>query len=106
VIVDIEQLRKKVDVIAAEVHNAWWREKEKQGFHPPIKCPHGPHGKIPIIGEQEARDAAFSKHCDKCHTDMYPYNELPDNIREYDRVTVRAVLNAIEKLQGREGDCE
>lgn len=95
---DTTQLREKLETIAAEVHNAWWREKEKQGFHPPIKCPKGPHGKIPIIGKEEAEQEAFSKHCDKCHPDMYAYESLPEHVKEYDRVTVRAVLNAIEKI--------
>jgi hypothetical protein len=29
---------------------------------------------------------------------MYPYDELPENIKEYDRVTVRAVLQAMDEL--------
>ena len=40
----------------------------------------------------------FSAYCDHCHTDMYPYDELPENIKEYDRVTVRAVLQAMDEL--------
>jgi hypothetical protein len=43
-------------------------------------------------------DEKFVKKCEKCHTDLYPYSELPENIKEYDRVTVRAVLHAIEKV--------
>ena len=44
-------------------------------------------------------DQTFLKHCDKCHPDMYAYHHLPENIKEYDRVTVRAVLDAIEALR-------
>ena len=29
------------------------------------------------------------------HPDMHPYHELPENVKEYDRVTVRCVLDAL-----------
>ena len=63
-------------------------EKKKQGFHAPLECEKY---------VQEV-DNKFTKVCEKCHTDMYPYDELPENIKEYDRVTVRSVLNAIKKV--------
>ncbi len=72
----------KIELLASKVHDAWWDEKFNQGFHSPLSCPAGEGTK-------------FEKRCDQCHTDMYPYNELPDNIKEYDRTTVRAVLNAL-----------
>lgn len=59
--------------------------KKRQGFHSPKEC------KNPMIDK-------FTQSCDKCHTDMYPYNELPEHIKEYDRVTVKTVIKAIEKL--------
>lgn len=31
------------------------------------------------------------------HPDMIPYNDLAENIKEYDRVTVRTVLLALNK---------
>lgn len=86
---DTTHLREKQEIIAAEVHNAWWREKEKQGFHAPMDCA------CPI---ETGQDATFSKRCESCHTDMYPYEDLPENVKEYDRVTVNAVLDAIEKI--------
>jgi hypothetical protein len=49
-----------LEQVSEEVHNSWWQEKAKQGFHSPII-----HG-----GDK------FTKVCDKCHPDMYPYNEL------------------------------
>ena len=78
---DIEKLESKIEAIAEEVHNAWWREKESQGFHPPIKC-----------------DSGALSLCEKCHPDMIPYNSLPEHVKEYDRVTVRAVLDAIKNI--------
>ncbi|MGE5423388.1 MAG: hypothetical protein ACM3QW_08995, partial [Ignavibacteriales bacterium] len=48
--------------------------------------------------ERATSDPKFLKRCEKCHTDMYPYEELPENVKDYDRVTVKAVLQAIDKL--------
>lgn len=88
-------LENKIEEIASEVHKAWWMEKEKQGFHPPVKCLYWP---LPH-GEEESRDAVFIKQCDWCHTDMYPYNMLPEHIKEYDRITVRTILDALKKIK-------
>lgn len=72
-----------VEYLSSKVHDGWWAEKRSQGFHPPLNCPVGGGGK-------------FEKRCEHCHPDMYPYDELPENVKEYDRVTVRAVLAALE----------
>ena len=82
---DITELEKYGEVIAESVHDAWWTEKIKQGFHAPLRCP-------TTCGKK------FEKNCEKCHADMYPYLELPENVKEYDRATVRAVLNAIKNI--------
>lgn len=78
-----------IETLASKVHDGWWEEKELQGFHAPLECPYrtptNPHGKFEAV-------------CDQCHTDMYPYNELPENIKDYDRVTVKAVLIALAEL--------
>ena len=75
-----------VEQIASRVHNAWWREKEAQGFHPPVEC---------LVDEYESK---FDARCDKCHADMYPYDELSYETQEYDRVTVVTVLAAIDEI--------
>ena len=82
---DICEIAKHKEQIASEVHNAWWREKLKQGFHAPLECP-------------VANGPKFEPHCKWCHTDMYPYDELAEHIKDYDRATVQAVLDAIEKI--------
>lgn len=83
-----------IEKLSEEVHNAWMNEKLSQGFHSPNDCTRK------ITNAECVRTAPkFTKHCDKCHTDLYPYFELPENIKEYDRVTVRAVLDAIQKLE-------
>ena len=83
----LEFLESNLEKIAEEVHNAWWEEKKNQGFHPPTQCIDWSFG-----------CNQFKKICDYCHTDMYPYNELPENIKEYDRVTVRSVIKAIKNI--------
>lgn len=76
----------QVERISARVHDAWWEEKKEQGFHAPLECSHG--------GVRKHGDK-FDRNCEKCHPDMYPYDELPEQIKDYDRVTVKTVLDAI-----------
>jgi len=76
-----------IEQLASKVHDAWWNEKKHQGFHSPSDCPN-----------KRAPFPKFQKQCEKCHTDMYPYEELPDNIKEYDRVMVRSVILALSEL--------
>ena len=78
---------KILEEIAGKVHDAWWITKASAGFHAPMNCPESP-----IFGYDRQK-----KYCDRCHPDMVPYGILPDNIQEYDRVTVRTVLKAIEE---------
>ena len=87
-----EELKMKlIEKIADSIHNAWWNEKKEQGFHSPKKCPYA------IDSYVQGSFDKFKKNCEKCHTDMYPYNELPENIKEYDRVTAKAVLKSLEE---------
>lgn len=82
-----------IEQLSEQVHNAWWEEKKKQGFHAPLDCSDY------VYDERHGVEVnKFSKHCHKCHTDMYPYNELPEDIKDCDRVTVKTVLNALEEL--------
>ena len=76
-----------IEELAAKVHNAWWDEKAEGGFHSPADCPH-----------RNGRSNMFSKHCDNCHPAMYPYGQLPETVKDYDRVTVRTVLRALGEL--------
>jgi len=73
---DIKDL---IEKLSEKVHDAWAREKDIQGFHSPS---YHEDGSI----------------CSKCHPDMVPYEWLEDNIKEYDRVTVRTVLQALDEL--------
>mgnify|MGYP000843570206 CR=1 FL=1 len=80
---------KLIEQLSARVHDAWWEEKARQGFHAPLSCPR----------RSPANEyTKFECVCEKCHTDMYPYEELPENIKDYDRVTVRTVLQALDDL--------
>jgi hypothetical protein len=102
---DIKRLKDYIEQIAEEVHNAWMQEKIEQGFHSPNECLSKSHERVLnneryLKGEYEGvGNGKFCRWCDKCHADLYPYSELPENIKEYDRVTVRAVLNAIESIK-------
>lgn len=78
-----------IEFLSEQVHNAWMEEKHNQGFHAPKDCQY----------HDDLWEGKFDKSCDKCHIDLYPYYELPENIKEYDRVTVRAVLAAIRKME-------
>lgn len=81
----VRSLENRIEELANEVHQAWWKEKVKQGYH------------APLIGHPKIGDR-LKKSCPLCHMDMYPYAELDEGVKEYDRVTVRAVLGAIKKV--------
>ena len=75
---DVEE-KKLIELLSEKVHNAWMKEKEAQGF-------------------------SYGKDYDKekkKHPDMLPYNELKEEVKEYDRATVRAVLQAQKELQSK-----
>ncbi|MNC15028.1 RyR domain protein [compost metagenome] len=102
--IDINTLKNKIENISEKVHEAWAREKLSQGFHSPNSCQSDNH-KSYLNTDWKNQDRLenvfnpkFFKWCDKCHTDLYSYSELPENKKEYDRVTVRAVLSAIEDI--------
>lgn len=101
---DVKQIEKKIEVLAEKVHESWKKEKRSQGFHSPNECQSESH-KSYIESDWRVKerfgdhfDPKFYKWCDKCHPDLCPYEELTENIKEYDRVTVRTVLNAIKEL--------
>ena len=75
---DVEE-KKLIELLSEKVHNAWMKEKEAQGF----SC---------------GKDYDKEK---KKHPDMLPYNELKEEVKEYDRATVRAVLQAQKELQSK-----
>ena len=79
---NLKNIEDNIEKIAAAVHDAWWTEKATQGFHAPKDCPG-----MPDCG------------CDKCHADMIPYSDLAENIKDYDRVTVRTVIDAIKSIE-------
>ena len=93
-----------IEQLSEKVHDAWWREKKNQGFHSPSECVSEEHVGY-LQSHREAKDRFQDNHnpklykwCAKCHADMYPYGELSENIKDYDRVTVRTVLQALDLL--------
>lgn len=71
-----------IETLSDHVHQAWMKEKLRQGFadHPRS------------VDESGRGCCTAEMH----HTDMLPYADLPESIKDYDRVTVRAVLAGIE----------
>jgi hypothetical protein len=87
-----------IEQLAERVHASWAAEKQRQGFvdHPfqrdtshsgqPMKC-------AQCGGLQRIGSHPDNNH----HPDMLPYADLAENVKEYDRATVRAVLDAIHQ---------
>jgi hypothetical protein len=74
--------------IAEAVHIGWMDEKQRQGF-----ADHAWSGyACEACGCPRACGLPHTKH----HADMLPYADLPENVKDYDRATVRAVLSGIE----------
>ena len=63
-----------IELVASEVHNAWIEMKLSKGIKSSLSQ---------STGEEQMR----------------PYFELSEEIKEYDRATVKAVYSAIEKLK-------
>ena len=91
---DTSILKEKREYLSEKVHDAWMLEKTNQGFHSPDSCSQ----KVAESEHDNHTSIKFCKHCKKCHPDMYPYNELSERIKEYDRVTVDTVLKAIKEI--------
>lgn len=68
--------------VAEQVHNAWAAEKQRQGFADHVRT----------IDDSGRGCCTNEKH----HPDMLPYADLAENIKDYDRATVRAVLAGID----------
>lgn len=90
---NVDFLEKNLEFLSEEVHKAWMDEKTSQGFHSPASCPF-----YDSSDDKRQDSGKFTKKCGKCHTDLYDYEELPENVKEYDRVAVMAVIKAMEKL--------
>ena len=101
---NIKKLEDNLEFISEKVHDSWQEEKLNQGFHAPLSC-ESSNRKGYLSAHQSHKERfdeqineKFYKWCDKCHIDLYPYQQLSENVKEYDRVTVRTVLNAIKEL--------
>lgn len=94
----IKIVHEKIEEISEDVHDSWQQEKKEQGFHPPTECDSKLASEDILEVMELNKSLRFIKFCDKCRDDMFPYPELPENIKEYDRVTVRAVFKSAIKI--------
>jgi hypothetical protein len=80
--------------IAEHVHIGWMQEKQRQGF--------ADHVYHPVTTVNLFVDRCGIHGClmpnepNRHHDDMLPYADLAENVKEYDRATVRAVLAGID----------
>jgi hypothetical protein len=79
-----------IEQLSDKVHQGWEAEKIKQGFADHVIV----SGCFPPYRDCHRCDLPTAKH----HTDMLPYADLPEHVKEYDRATVRAVLGALDEL--------
>lgn len=96
-----------IERLSDRAHQAWVAEKLQQNFADHAWSADVKHT---ITGVQDGvmllRAVCQVDGCEipkeKHHPDMRPYADLPDHVKEYDRVTVRAVLDALMVEHDRE----
>jgi hypothetical protein len=76
---------KVIDGLAKYIHDSWWEEKARQGFHY-------------ASFHKEFNPSAIKKLCDKCHLDMIPYEQLPESSKVFDKVTIETTLAGLQLL--------
>lgn len=85
-----EGMEQLIEILAERSHIGWMQEKQRQGFADHVwQWRQG-------AGARGACRPECQIDPDKHHTDMLPYADLPEHVKEYDRVTVRGVLEGIE----------
>jgi patatin-like phospholipase/acyl hydrolase len=92
-----------IEIVSEMVHDAWRRQKERQGFHAPIACPSESHrdylnAKKAGEGFDPSIDERKAQWCPQCHPNLYPFCELSEQEKELDRATVRAVYEGIRNV--------
>jgi len=72
--------KKMLEKMSEKIHNIWVNESIKQGKHHPSVCPDERIG------------------CLKCNESLIPYNDLPECIKELNRVIVKEFENSLADL--------
>jgi hypothetical protein len=87
--IDISSLELSLESLSEQVHNAWWEEKKRQGFHGLVGCPN----------MSEANMINDNFPCEKCcsHSDYFDKLSLRD--QRYTAEIVKGVLDAIKKME-------
>jgi hypothetical protein len=76
-------------MLAERSHIGWMREKQAQGFADHAWPADWREG----VKHAETCPTPLAQH----HADMLPYADLGESVKEYDRVTVRGVLDGISE---------
>jgi hypothetical protein len=81
--------------IAEHVHRGWAAEKQRQGFADHVWQSDGGRGEDRGCATCTAKKDYYRSRA-MHHADMLPYADLAENIKDYDRATVHAVLAGID----------
>lgn len=103
---DAKKPEPDIEPLAEKAHEAWMKEKQRQGFadHAWCSSPNheqtwcktcSPNDDYPNVEGRPAyrNDLVFSRH--RHHPNMVPYKDLPEEAKEFDRAMVRAVLEGL-----------
>lgn len=94
-----------IEEIAEDVHRGWMEEKQRQGFADHVWPTNPEMIAVSLIGVDGRGRPHHAKTCvqyaclqlqDKHHPDMLPYEDLAENVKEYDRATARAVFSGLK----------
>lgn len=75
------------DDVGRIMHESWSRTKRSQGFHHPSECPNG----------RWVETARGRAPCPKCHTDLIPWDNLPEPQKDINRHAFDDVLAEIRR---------
>lgn len=88
---EIERLQGALNISPDDVgrimHESWSRTKRSQGFHHPSECPNG----------RWVETARGRAPCPKCHTDLIPWDNLPEPQKDINRHAFDDVLAEIRR---------
>jgi hypothetical protein len=86
-----------LESLAERSHIGWMREKQAQGFADHALVQEDIYSEVYPNMKVHVRCACCDLPAGKHHADMLPYADLSESVKEYDRATVRGVLDGIRE---------